>query len=38
MVYGAGGYRFGDYMRVGLPLNLLVMVVALTVAPWRWPF
>jgi di/tricarboxylate transporter len=30
MVMGAGGYRFIDFFRVGLPLNLIVMVVALT--------
>ncbi len=38
MVYSAGGYRFGDYVRVGLPLNLIVMAVTVTLAPWFWPF
>jgi di/tricarboxylate transporter len=28
MVYGPGGYSFRDFMRVGLPLNLIYMVVA----------
>ncbi len=37
MVYGAGGYRFSDFVRVGLPLNLLVMAVTVTVAPSIWP-
>lgn len=37
MVYGIGGYRFADYVRVGLPLNLLVMAVTLTIAPIVWP-
>ncbi|MEM1028287.1 MAG: SLC13 family permease [Planctomycetota bacterium] len=37
MVYGVGGYRFGDFVRVGLPLNLLVMAVTLTIAPMVWP-
>ncbi|MEL7087278.1 MAG: SLC13 family permease [Planctomycetota bacterium] len=37
MVYGIGGYRFADFVRVGLPLNLLVMGVTLTLAPWVWP-
>ncbi|MEM7625928.1 MAG: SLC13 family permease [Planctomycetota bacterium] len=37
MVYGIGGYRFSDYLRVGLPLNLLVMAVTLVIAPWVWP-
>jgi di/tricarboxylate transporter len=38
MVYSAGGYRFTDYVRVGLPLNLIVMSVTVTFAPWFWPF
>ena len=37
MVYGVGGYRFGDYVRVGLPLNLLVMAVTVILAPLIWP-
>lgn len=37
MVYGAGGYRFGDYVRIGLPLNLIVMAVTLMIAPRIWP-
>jgi di/tricarboxylate transporter len=27
MVYGPGGYRFGDYIRLGLPLTILVVAV-----------
>ena len=27
MVYGPGGYRFGDYSRLGLPLTIVVVVV-----------
>ena len=38
MVYGPGGYRFTDYLRVGLPLNLIVGVVAVSLAPLVWPF
>ncbi|MEM1108652.1 MAG: SLC13 family permease [Planctomycetota bacterium] len=37
MVYGVGGYRFVDFVRIGLPLNLLVMGVTLTIAPVVWP-
>ncbi|MEM9883087.1 MAG: SLC13 family permease [Planctomycetota bacterium] len=37
MVYGAGGYRFTDFVRVGLPLNLLVMAITLGLAPAVWP-
>jgi di/tricarboxylate transporter len=38
MVYGPGGYRFSDYVRMGLPLNLLLGAVAVTLAPLIWPF
>lgn len=31
MVYGPGGYSFRDFMRIGLPLNLIYMVVAVTI-------
>ncbi|UCG37978.1 MAG: SLC13 family permease [bacterium] len=38
IVYGPGGYRFRDFLRIGLPLNLLFMVVALLVIPRVWGF
>jgi di/tricarboxylate transporter len=38
IVYGAGGYRFSDFVRVGLPLNAICAVVALLVIPRIWPF
>ena len=38
MVYGPGGYRFSDFLRFGIPLNLLVGVVTVTAAPWVFPF
>ncbi len=38
MVYGPGGYRFTDYLKVGVPLNLLMGAVTLLVAPLIWPF
>ncbi len=38
MIYGAGGYRFSDYLRFGGPLNLIVMVITLVLAPLIWPF
>lgn len=37
-VYGVGGYRFGDFLRVGVPLNALCFIVALIVIPVVWPF
>lgn len=33
MVYGPGGYRFGDYVRIGIPMSLLTFVVAMIVVP-----
>ncbi|MDK9557267.1 SLC13 family permease [Marinobacter sp. M216] len=37
MVYGPGRYRFSDYMRVGLPLSLLVGLIAVFLIPVFWP-
>jgi len=36
MVYGPGGYRFGDYVRLGLPLTLLVVVLTAWIVPLFW--
>jgi di/tricarboxylate transporter len=38
MVYNAGGYRFWDFFRVGLPLTLLVGLVTVLLAPLVWQF
>ena len=37
MVYAMGGYRFTDFIRLGLPLTILVVVVAGVVLPIAWP-
>ena len=37
LVYGPGGYKFSDFMRVGIPLNLSIAVVASFVIPFIWP-
>jgi di/tricarboxylate transporter len=37
MVYGMGGYRFGDFARVGVPLTALMIVVATAFIPLWWP-
>ncbi len=37
MVYGPGGYKFSDFTRVGLPLNIIVMLVASALIPLIWP-
>ena len=38
MVFGPGGYRFGDYWRLGLPLTVLFVSVATFLVPVFWPF
>jgi di/tricarboxylate transporter len=38
LIMGPGGYRFVDYIRVGLPLTLVVLVVLLLSLPVFWPF
>jgi di/tricarboxylate transporter len=38
MVYGAGGYRFGDFLRMGLGLDLLCFGVAVVLIPFVFPF
>ncbi|MBD3386123.1 SLC13 family permease [candidate division KSB1 bacterium] len=38
MVFGPGGYRFSDYFRIGLPLNLLFYIITVTFVPLFWHF
>jgi len=37
MVYGPGGYRFTDFLRVGIPLNLSIGLLASAIIPYLWP-
>ncbi len=37
MVYSAGGYRFMDFVRIGVPLNLIFAAIAITLIPIIWP-
>jgi di/tricarboxylate transporter len=37
LVYGAGGYRFLDFTKVGLPLNILMWAIASVILPLFWP-
>ena len=37
LVMGPGGYRFGDYWRMGLPLTCIALGVALPMILWVWP-
>ena len=38
MVYGPGGYRFVDYLRIGLPLNVILGSATILLIPTMWPF
>ncbi|MGD2173601.1 MAG: SLC13 family permease, partial [Gammaproteobacteria bacterium] len=38
LVMGPGGYRFGDYWRMGLPLEVIVIVVSVPMILLVWPF
>ena len=38
MVYGPGGYRFSDFARIGLVLNIALGMLAVWLAPRIWPF
>lgn len=38
MVYNAGGYRFTDFIKIGLPLNLIFWVLGVIFIPVFWPF
>jgi di/tricarboxylate transporter len=38
MVFGPGGYRFTDFMRVGIPLNILMWIATVILIPFIWPF
>jgi len=38
MVFGPGGYRFSDFVKVGVPLNLLLWIVCVILIPIIWPF
>jgi di/tricarboxylate transporter len=37
LILGPGGFRFGDYWRLGLPLEMMVAVICLIVLPLCWP-
>lgn len=38
MVYGPGGYRFGDFWRLGLPIIVWALIVTVVVVPLHWKF
>ncbi|MFI4917795.1 MAG: SLC13 family permease [Phycisphaerales bacterium JB060] len=38
MVYGPGGYRFADFLRIGVPMNIIIGITAVTISPLVFPF
>jgi di/tricarboxylate transporter len=38
MVYGPGGYTFFDFVRIGVPLDIVCGIVTILLAPFVWPF
>lgn len=38
MVFGPGGYRFSDFLKIGVPMNLTMWIVASILIPLIWPF
>lgn len=38
MVYGPGGYRFSDYLKAGIPLNIMTWVITCSIVPLIWAF
>jgi di/tricarboxylate transporter len=38
IVQGIGNYRFGDFIKVGLPLSVIVFLMSITLIPLIWPF
>ncbi|MCA9025140.1 MAG: SLC13 family permease [Planctomycetaceae bacterium] len=38
MVYGPGGYRYSDYLRIGGPLSLIIWGMSILIIPQVWPF
>ena len=37
LILGPGGFHFGDYWRLGLPMEILVVAVSVVMLPWIWP-
>ncbi len=37
LILGPGGYRFGDYWRMGLPLEILIILIGVPMILWVWP-
>ena len=38
IVQGIGNYKFMDFVRIGLPLNILTFIISVILIPLIWPF
>ena len=38
MVYSPGGYRFTDFLRIGIPMDIVCWIIAMITIPWVLPF
>ena len=38
LIYSVGGYRFSDFVKIGVPMNILIGVISVLVIPLIWPF
>jgi di/tricarboxylate transporter len=38
MVYGPGNYTFGDFLRIGVPMNLVIGIATVALVPLAFPF
>jgi len=38
MVYGPGGYKFTDFVKIGIPMSIVVGIITIILAPVVWPF
>ncbi|MEG3193892.1 SLC13 family permease, partial [Lysobacter sp. D1-1-M9] len=36
LILGPGGYRFGDFMRIGVPLTMMIAIVSAWMTRWIW--
>jgi di/tricarboxylate transporter len=37
LILGPGGFRFGDYWRLGVPMEIIVVAVSIPMLLWVWP-
>jgi len=38
MVYGPGGYKFTDFVKIGVPMTVIVGTITIILATVAWPF